>query len=190
MKFLKDNSYDIVKLYINQIGITIFSLVLYTAVGFVADDALMLKLKVILSVFAILFYVALIYTAAWDFGAKDKIKIDSGKLESFEPKGAVMAFFANLPNILLALGCVIIAICAASPETSAAFTILNFIMRFAMAMFIGLIQGIFSSAGESKWLLESIAYLVAPLVSILTTQIGYSLGKRNMRIAALFSAKR
>ena len=32
MRFFKSNSYDIVKLYINQIGISIFSLFLYFAV--------------------------------------------------------------------------------------------------------------------------------------------------------------
>ena len=60
MKFFKDNSYDIIKLYINQIGIAIFSLVLYTAIGFLEDAGLNLKLRVVLSVFATLFYFALI----------------------------------------------------------------------------------------------------------------------------------
>ena len=59
MKFFKENSYDIVKLFIYQMGITIFSLVLYTAASAVEDAALKLKLRIILSVFATLFYFAL-----------------------------------------------------------------------------------------------------------------------------------
>ena len=72
MKFLKENSYDILRLYINQIGITIFSLVLYFSVGMLDDKVLSLRLKIAISVFAMLFFFALLYTAAWDWGAKDK----------------------------------------------------------------------------------------------------------------------
>ena len=44
MKFFKENSYDIVKLFINQIGITIFSFMLYTAVAMIEDESLFLKI--------------------------------------------------------------------------------------------------------------------------------------------------
>ena len=85
MRFLKENSYDIVRLYINQIGMTIFSLVLYFSVTSLGDNpdsaALYVKLKIGISIFAILFFFALLYTAAWDWGANDKIRIDSGKIK-------------------------------------------------------------------------------------------------------------
>ena len=56
MKFLKENSYDILRLYINQIGITIFSLVLYFSVSMLEDKVVSLRLKVAISVFAMLFF--------------------------------------------------------------------------------------------------------------------------------------
>ena len=61
MKFFRENSYDIVKLFINQIGITIFSFMLYTAVAMIDNDSLFLKINVFVSVFAIAFYFSLLY---------------------------------------------------------------------------------------------------------------------------------
>jgi len=107
MKFFKENSYDIVRLLINQIGITIFSLVLYTALQFDLDPATTLTIKICLSVFATLFYLTLLYTAAWEFGAKDKLRIDSGKYKKQPAKGALMSFCANLPNFILAIGALV-----------------------------------------------------------------------------------
>ena len=105
MKFLKENGYDILRLYINQIGITIFSLILYFSVSSMEDKTL--GLKIAISVFAILFYFALLYTAAWDWGAKDKIRIDAGREKKRVYKGALMSFFANLINFILAGVCLI-----------------------------------------------------------------------------------
>ena len=39
MRFFKENSYDVVRLYVNQFGITIFSLILYFSASIVADEA-------------------------------------------------------------------------------------------------------------------------------------------------------
>ena len=81
MKFFKENSYDIVKLLINQIGIAIFSMTLYFSIALIEDANLKSTLNLLVSIFSTLFYYALIYTAAWEFGAKDKIRIDGGKME-------------------------------------------------------------------------------------------------------------
>ena len=134
MKFFKENSYDILRLYINQIGITIFSLLLYFSVASIEDKTLGLRLKIAISVFAILFYFALLYTAAWDWGAKDKIRIDAGRLECKKYKGALMSLIANIPNFILAAGCVItmaVVIKTDSEAALAANQIFNLILRFS-----------------------------------------------------------
>ena len=195
MKFLKENSYDIVRLYINQVGITIFSLVLYTSVSLIGDTALTAQLKIWLSVFATVFYFALIYAAAWDFGAKDKIKIDSGRLSPMHTKGAVMSAVANLPNFLLALVCVIISLVSISVggdvQSNTAFFIFNLILRFTNAMYLGIIQVTFSSITEAglSYLLQSIGYFVMPIFAIAVTQVGYMLGERNIRIFSSLGKK-
>ena len=81
MKIFKENSYDVVKLYVNQLGIMIFSMLLYTAVGAFENEKLSLALSIFVSVFSICFYLVLIYYAIWEIGAKDKIRIDGGRME-------------------------------------------------------------------------------------------------------------
>ena len=61
MRFFRDNSDSIVKLYINQIGVAIFSMFLYTAAGALSVGGIAsLLIKVGISVFAVLFYFSLI----------------------------------------------------------------------------------------------------------------------------------
>ena len=60
-------------------------------------------LNLLTSIFATVFYCALIYAAMWELGAKDRIKADGGRL-AYEPKtGLVCALGANIPNLILGL---------------------------------------------------------------------------------------
>jgi hypothetical protein len=186
MRFLKENSYDIIRLYINQIGITIFSLVLYTSVSSL-DKGLSLKLKIAISVFAILFFFALLYTVAWDWGANDKIRIDAGRMKKKRSKGAFLALLANLINFVLAGVCVI-SMALYMKGVSGALDILqifNLILRLTNAMYLGVIQGIFASLQSNTELynlLQSIAFLAAPLFAIAATHVGYIFGLKNIKI--------
>lgn len=190
MKFLKENSYDVVRLFINQIGITIFALVLYTAIGFVEDAQLSRSIKVALSLFATLFYFVLIYTASWEYGAKDKVRIDTGKLKDDKLKGIKYGLFANLINVILALVSVITLGSYMTSGSDAMFTvfgIVNMIMRFIMAMYIGMLQGIFavwnSTDTQNLYFLgQSIGYIVFPFIAAGVVAFGYGMGKRNKRI--------
>lgn len=95
--FLKDNSYSMIKLFLNQIGIAVFGLML--SLSTVQNNALHLSL----GIFSALFFLFLNYNACWNIGAADKIRIDGGRLKYFPEKGAVLALGANIPNIILAL---------------------------------------------------------------------------------------
>ena len=192
MRFFKENSYDIVKLYINQIGISIFSMVLYTAVGTI--DIGTRALNIGLSVFLMLFYFALIYTAAWEFGAKDKIRIDSGKMSRTACKGTFMSLFAAVPNFIIAGLCFITALIYKSTLSSALGVIavlLNTLMRLSMAMYLGIIQAIFGSftgAADSAFILQAVGFFVSPLLAVAVVSFGYSFGIRDKRIFGIFSA--
>ena len=200
--FLRDNSYEIVKLFINQIGITIFSLVLYTAAASIEDKALYSKVVVILSVFAVVFYFALLYTAAWDFGAKDKIKIDSGKLKGSSFCGLKMSLVANIPNFVIALVAALfmgLYILNGNEAFYTVFGVFNLIIRFISAMFLGVIQGIFAfldtSDVESRQYLvyhfwQAVAYFIAPVFTIAVTHVGYVFGLKNKKIFGFVGAKK
>ena len=202
MKFFKENSYDIVKLFINQIGITIFSFMLYTAVALIEDDDLLLRINVLVSVFAILFYFSLLYTAAWDIGAKDKIRIDSGKAISTPGKGLKISLLANIPNFLLAIFAIAfmgIYMLGGSEWFYSAFFVLNMFIRFISAMFLGLIQGIFSFLATDDplsasfcpyYFWQTVGFLVGPVLAVLVTHFGYKMGSAEQKLFGFISSSK
>lgn len=189
MKFLKENSYDVVRLFINQIGIAIFSLILYTAVGMVElDQSAKLGINVSLSVFAVLFYFALLYTVAWDLGAKDKIRVDGGRMTQDKFKGAKLASLANIPNFILTFICTLTFAIYLIFDNAVSYTvsgIFNTIVRLLMSMYLGILQGIFAglrSNTDMFYFAQAIGYLLIPIVAIAVTQFGYAMGTKEKKL--------
>lgn len=198
MGIFKEHSYDIVKLYINQIGITIFSMFLYTAVGTIEDSGLFSALRIVVSVFSILFYFVLVYHIVWELGAKDKIRIDSGRYEPKPLKGGIIALYANIPNIALALLSVIFCslyLGFGIESCGSVFAVIFLILRFHAAMYMGLIQGVTPAApGDgvdmavyADALVESIWFILLPLVAVLFTQFTYWLGSKERKFFRMFA---
>lgn len=199
MKIFKENSYDIVRLYVNQLGIMIFSMLLYTAVGSFENAALSNALSVFVSVFSTCFYLVLVYYAVWEIGAKDKIRIDGGRLERCNSKGLVMCLFANVPNFLLGILTVILLslfLLTGNDGIYAAFLIFNTVMRFHASMFLGFITAIVPaglSAGAIdyvEFLIEAILFTVFPIVSVAVTHLAYQLGLREKKLFSLLLRKK
>ena len=199
MKIFKENSYDIVKLYVNQLGIMIFSMLLYTAVGSFENESLSGKLSIFVSVFSICFYLVLVYYAMWEIGAKDKIRIDGGRMEPCKNKGLVMGLFANVPNLVLGVFSVLflsIFLVGGNDGIYAAFLVFNTIMRFHASMFLGVITALVpgattaTSVDYTEFLIEAILFTVLPLVSAAVTQLAYNLGMREKKIFSFLSGKK
>lgn len=98
-EFFKRYSYGIVKLFVTQFAVGIFGAVLALATS--GTDWLL----TLTSVFAILFYLFLVYTSVWAVGAKDKISVDIGNLKSNRWRGVLMALAASIPNFIIAILC-------------------------------------------------------------------------------------
>ena len=199
MKIFKENSYDIVRLYVNQLGIMIFSMLLYTAVGSFENDRLSNALSIFVSVFSTCFYLVLIYYAVWEIGAKDKIRIDGGRMEPCKNKGLIMSLFANVPNFVLGLATTaLMALYLATGNDGiyAAFLVFNTIMRFHASMFLGVITAIVPSGISAgaidyvEFLIEAILFTVFPLISVGVTHLAYALGSRERKILSLISGKK
>ena len=186
MKIIKNHFYDIVRLYINQIGITIFSLILYFSVNITDNQDLSLKLQIAISVFAMLFFFALLYTMGWDWGANDIIRIESGKQQKTPLKGVILSFAANLINFVLAAVCIISMILVINGNEGAVAVnqVFNLLLRFTNSMYLGVIKGLISSVSDTNYLYlyQSIAYFFAPLLAIGATQLGYFLGTKNFKL--------
>ncbi len=186
MRFLKENSYDIVKLYINQLGITIFALIMYTAGGMInsgEESGVSLPLRLGISIFSSLFYFVLIYTAAWDWGAKDKIRIEGNKITRDGFKGVKLALCANVINFILCTAVImfgVLAVFAGLGWASSVFAVFDMILRFTASMYIGIAQGALSWAtGLSTsvvHIIQSCVFLFMAFVSVFVTNWGYRAG--------------
>ena len=200
MKIFKENSYDIVRLYVNQLGIMIFSMLLYTAVGSFENEKLSSALSIFVSIFSVCFYLVLIYYVVWEIGAKDKIRIDGGRAEPCNHKGLVMGLFANVPNFVLGILTVlflVIYLISGNENLFSAFFVFNLILRIHASMYMGVITAIVPSrvpAGSTEidhieFLIESILFTIIPLISIAATHLAYYLGSRDKKIFSFLSKK-
>ena len=199
MKIFKENSYDIVRLYVNQLGIMIFSMLLYTAVGSFENESLSSSLSVFVSLFSTCFYLVLVYYAMWELGAKDKIRIDGGRMTPCKNKGLVMGLFANVPNLALGLLSVILMsafLLGGGDGVYAGFLVFNTIMRFHASMLLGVITALVPSGLSEgsidyvEFLIEAILFTVLPLISVAVTHLAYTLGSREKKIFSFLSAKK
>lgn len=86
-----------VKLFLNQIAITLFATMV--SIATFSDRKILLAI----SIFSILFFLYLNYTTLWEIGSKDQIRVDGGRLKGNKARGLWLSLGANIPNILLAL---------------------------------------------------------------------------------------
>ena len=190
MQFLKQQSYNIVRLIVFQIGISIFSLVISFAMNMALsnrEDALNPTLLGV-SIFSICFYLVLIYTMLWEQGAKDKIRIESGRMAEDNKYGFKVALWAAIPNfvlaVLLGLGYLF---CSIGPLGGLAieelagnlYTVTFFVSYFYESMLQGLILNF---ATDSTRYIIVLIYAIVPFIPILVSGLAYRLGLREKRL--------
>ena len=191
MRFLKENSGIIVKLYVNQIGIAIFSFFLYIIVAEIKSDdsGYSLLLKSAVSILAMIFYFCLIYLAAWEIGGKDKIRIDAGRQNASPIKGFLIGLYSNLINFVswgIATLLIGLYLGTGNEGLKSAFAVLNAIFRIFCSMYLGVVQSIAALftgiSSDQYYMVESIFFAVLPLLSVLVVSFAYYMGVNNKRI--------
>ncbi len=96
LDFIKKNGYNIIKLFLIQIGMTVFGLML------AMSTASNLTIMIVSCVASVILYMYLLYGQIWEVGAKDQIlTIHQGRKPS-PMKGFLVSLCANALNILLA----------------------------------------------------------------------------------------
>ena len=112
-------------------------------------------------------------------------------MEPYHNKGLVMGIFANIPNFVLAgltLIFLILSLSTGNDGMYAAFIIFNTITRFHASMYLGFITAVVpgtSSSGEvdyTEFTVESILFLILPIISPIVTHIAYKLGEQDKKI--------
>lgn len=178
--FWRGYSYNIVKMFINQFAIALFGLTLAIATGKTENKTLQL----VCSVFAVLFYLFLIYTMTWEIGASDKIRVDAGRAKATPWRGLVMSLFANIPNfILAALVLGLTPFSAAHEWAGNTVAVAKFIALLLEGMYTGLLT---LDVAGNPLNVYAISYLVIILPALITSALSYYAGMHNFRVMGLF----
>lgn len=195
MKFIKENSYDIVKFFIYQIGIAVFALCVAIPLNEAVEEESSRKLVQLgVSILAILFYCILVYTVSWEQGATDRIRIDGGKIVGDPFKSAKLALLANIPNFVLSAFAIIAAVLFADGNAwTGVLAVILAILGLVESMYLGTVEFIvygLDNATNLYYILKSVCFFVFPLIIVGAAQLGYFLGDKNIRIFGFASGNK
>lgn len=174
--FLKKRSYDIVKMFINQLALSIFGNALALATG-----ETMSGLRIATSLFSVGFYLFLIYIMLWDLGAKERHRLERGEEGQTKLSGLYMALVASAPNLLLAI---LVAAGTFLPALGNVGGACKLIALFLEGMYTGLLAiPVGGTPLHSTWFV----YFLLPIPLIATATVAYLAGTKEFRI---FGGKR
>ena len=191
MGFWKKHSYQVVRLFIIQIGITIFGLVLSFAVSTAfreRDDTVPLLM---VSVFSALFYLFILYSVAWELGGKDRLRLDAVHEGPRGGTGFLLALLSEIPNFILCLLMLIGGtVYASGAEVGGrrVFGVGYLFEPFLNSMYLGIIRVLLGATGleqdtsRAYYLVTALLFLLATLPAILVTGFGYWMGMHEKRI--------
>ncbi len=177
--FFKNHSHDIVTMFLNQLVISMFGFSLVLASMKIDNDAL----RNVTSIFAILFYLVLLYIKAWDIGYKDKISVEQGKKANIPLRGALISLCANAINFLLAIFILLRAVLPTVSVFDSLGGISQAISMFAHGMYAGiLVNPVGGVPLNSYWF----AYFLTPIPAILVCGLAYYFGLHDVKHTAFF----
>lgn len=179
LHFLKERSYDIVRMLVYQIAIALFGISLAIATGPKEGTDGIATLQLATSILSILFYLILIYIRMWELGAKDAGSIRRGEVGTTRLAGLYMALFASIPNFLLATFITLGTFLADIPFFSNLGAGSATIALLAEGMYTGLlavnVNGVPLNSVWFMWFL-----IILPLV--VTASIAYYAGTKEFKI--------
>ena len=108
LAFLKARSYDIVKMFVYQIALSLFGLSLALATGSRSATSELASyqpsaLQLVAGIFSIAFYLFLVCYFMWELGTKDASHIERGEAGHSRLTGLYMALAASSINALVAV---------------------------------------------------------------------------------------
>ena len=108
LAFLKERSYDIVKMFIHQVALALFGISLAIATGSKSTSPDLTgyqptPLQIITGIFSVVFYLFLIGHLVWEIGVKDKGRISRGETKASRYTGLYLGLAASSLNFLIAV---------------------------------------------------------------------------------------
>lgn len=173
-KFFATHSYNMVKMFLNQFAIAIFGFTLVLA----TQKAGNLLLRNLTSVFAVAFYLFLIYTMTWEIGYKDRISVELGKRKAQPWTGVILSLCANLPNLFLALLMLITQLGGLESMKNLVTLANGFLNGMYMGLLANTVGGVTLS---SHWFV----FVITPIPAIVAAGLAYAMGLKDLRLTKL-----
>lgn len=179
MVFFRKYGYTMLKLFLNQFGISLFGM----ALAFACSRAQRPKLMLATSIFAVLFYLFLEYAVMWEVGAKDGITAKARQTPRGLWRGFVISVCANTLNLICAF-LVLTKVFAGgeNPVSAVAQTIAMFLQ--------GMYQGILSQwVGGVQLYTFPWMYFVIVVPAVLVCGVAYILGQYELHATNILIPK-
>ena len=179
--FFSRYSYQSVHLFLNQVAIGLFGMVLALASANMAESDL---LKLVTGIFSVVFFLFLQFAAAWKVGSEDRVSVDLGKRKRDIWVPIKMWVLANSLNFLLAV-CMTLGLWFSDVAFfSALGGIATAIKLIIEGMYTGLLSlNVGGAALNTYWF----AHFVTPLPALLVIVAAYLCGLNNINFGGLFS---
>lgn len=178
--FFSRYSYQTVHLFLNQVAIGLFGMVLALAAGMAESDGL----KIGTSIFAVIFFLFLQFASAWRVGSEDRVSVDLGKRKRDLLVPIKMWALANSLNFLLAL---FISLGLWFPGVGF-FSVLGGIASPIKLVAEGMYTGLLSiNVGGQPLNTLWFMHFLTPLPALLAIVVAYLCGLNNINFRGLFS---
>lgn len=178
IKYFKENLSSISKLFINHVGMTVFGLVVLITSSLLSSKIGNDVVFYIMGGLTVLMYFSLLYTAMWERGAKDKIKIDGGRMECGLFHGLYMYLIANALSIFFALLTFFFAFFATDPNSGiySVYDVFKLITHFWGAIYLPITRIEIASP-----VLHSLLYFAIILPGAIVSCVSYILGVKGFK---------
>ncbi len=177
--FIKNHSYDMITMLVNQIAISIFGFSLVLAAMKIDNDAL----RNVTSIFSTIFYLLLLYIKAWDIGFKDKISVEQGKKTDNPFRGALISLGANAINYIFALFVMLRAFLPNVSFIKSIGDVCQALCVFGQGMYTGLLVNQVGGAPlNSYWFV----FFITPIPAILICGLAYYFGLHDVKYTGFF----
>ena len=178
-QFFSKYSYKMVNVFVTQFAISIFGNVL--ALTFAKN----VVATVLVSAFAVLFNLFLVYTSIWETGSKDKPAIDAGRSELKATTGLFIALGSYIPTYILTAVYAALLPTATTVEGTAAAVCAY--VKLALYLFNGAYTGIMSAITVGGQIVSNYwwTYLIISLPTIIVCIVAYIFGAKDIHFTKL-----
>lgn len=173
-EYISQNLSSISKVFINHIGMTIFGLVVLITAKLISSTVKNDIVFYLAGALTVLMYFSLLYTAMWERGAADKIKIDGGRMKENIWHGLWFYLLGDIIGVVFGFLTLIFSFFITAEESlvNNIYAVFKFITHYWNSMYLNVtgISGI-----------HSVIYIAVIIPGAIVCFVSYILGVKGYR---------